>query len=160
MRCLYQLGSIALAVLNYAFAQTTPVTSANFPQGLLKAPELVNEEKGYCEETKIRSDCHKDFWAHLVWRELRITPSGTVAFLVEDKNEFYCGSAGCSLYLFLKRPDGSFAQILGDGDIGGLNQVKVLKSIKNNYYDLQKTERDGKTQEIYRWKDSSYVVQR
>jgi len=153
------LFSIVFSAFDCALAQTNPVASGNLPQGVLKAPQLANEEKEYCDSVRNKSGCHDAFRAKISWRELRITPSGTVAILTEITNEESCGSSGCSLYLFLKRPDGNFVQILGDGDIGSLNQVSVLKSITNGYYDLQKTESDGKTRDNYRWKGSRYVLQ-
>jgi hypothetical protein len=159
MRSLYTLASIALAVFNSALAQTNTVISGNLPQGVLNTVQLADDEKEYCDDHQNKNDCHEAFRANLSWRELRITPSGTVSILVEDKNNEFCGSGGCSLYLFLKRSDGIFVQILGDGDIGDLTQVGVLKSVTNGYYDLQKTRADGKTHDVYRWQGRRYVVQ-
>jgi hypothetical protein len=92
-----------------------------------------------------------------LWRQLLIAPSGQAAILVESKNMGSCGSAGCSLYLFVRQPDGEFIQVLGmQGDTGALERIKVLKTVTEDHYNIQKTWADGKTHTIYQWNGMRY----
>jgi hypothetical protein len=68
-----------------------------------------------------------------------------------------CGTAGCSLYLFVQQPDAKFVQILGtNGETGALGDIRVLKDITKGHYAIQKTWRDGKTRTIYSWDGARY----
>jgi hypothetical protein len=74
---------------------------------------------------------------------------------VENRNIGACGSAGCSLSLFLETAKGAFTQVLGQqGDVGDVN---VLKSVTNSYYDLQKIWDDGETTTLYKWNGRRYT---
>jgi len=77
--------------------------------------------------------------------------------LVQNNNTGFCGTAGCALRLFIIETDGRFAQILGrDGEVGSLDQVRVLKTITHGHFDIQKGWRDDKRHTIYRWQGSGY----
>jgi hypothetical protein len=92
-----------------------------------------------------------------LWDELVVTPQGRTAILVENHNIGACGSAGCTLYLFLQRQDMAFVQVLGAyGEVGALHQVNAMKSVSGGYYNIQKTWRDGKTRTIYGWDGERY----
>jgi hypothetical protein len=41
-----------------------------------------------------------------MWRELLVAPRGLPAILVENRNAGFCGSAGCSLDLFIQQKMG------------------------------------------------------
>jgi len=126
------------------------------PPGVLKA--LAADEKEYCDQFlgSFKKGCQQKFRANLLWRQLLITPSGQFAILVESNNMGFCGSAGCSLYLFVQR-DTKFVQALGTtGGIGALDRVAVLKTVSAGYYDIQITWRDGNTPTIYRWDGQRY----
>jgi len=131
--------------------------SKSLPPGVLNA--LAGDEKDYCEQFlgDYKKGCHQTFRANLFWLELEITPSGQVAILVENHNMGACGSAGCSLYLFVKKPDAKFIQILGtDGETGALGDITVLKDITKGHFNIQKTWREGKTQTLYLWDGLRY----
>ena len=126
--------------------------------GVLKA--LASDEKDYCDEFlgDFKKGCSQAFRAHLLSRELVITPSGQAAILVENRKS--CGSAGCSLSLFVQQPDEKFVQVLGRaGEVGTLGSVKVLKAVTNGHYNIQKTWHDGKTQTLYLWDGFRYSAQ-
>ncbi len=138
--------------------ESTAKSSKGLPPGIIKA--LAKDEQEYCDQFEVKKSCHQKFRANLVWRELFITPSGQSAFLVESYNMGFCGSAGCSLYLFVRQSDANFVQVLGNsGGVGTLGHVKVLKSLTEGHYDIKKTWRDGKTTTIYRWDGARYSAQ-
>ncbi len=125
--------------------------------GVLKA--LAADEAEYCDEFEgdFRKGCQQTFRANLRWRELPIAPRKPPAILVEICNIGFCGSAGCSLTLFIEQPDSDFVQSLGtQGDVGDIDDVSVLRTTAAGHYDIQKTWADGKTHTIYRWRDSRY----
>lgn len=127
------------------------------PSGVVKA--LASDATIYCDEfdDSFKKGCEESFLVNLMWRELSVTPKGLPAALVENRNMGFCGSAGCSLSLFIQRPDSQFIQALGtDGDVGNLDELKLLKTTTGGYYDIQKTWADGKTHTIYRWSGSEY----
>jgi len=127
------------------------------PPGVVKA--LHADEKLYCDQFlgSFKKGCHQTFRANLLWRQLVITPSGQAAILVESKSMGDCGSAGCSLFLFLQRTDGHFVQVLGtQGDVGAVERVEVLKDVTRDHYDIQKTWADGKRHTIYKWDGLRY----
>jgi hypothetical protein len=131
--------------------------SKSLPPGVLRA--LAEDENDYCEQFlgDYKKGCHQTFQANLLWLELEIAPSEQVAILVENHNLGACGSAGCSLYLFVQLPDAKFVQVLGtDGESGALGDIKVLKDITKGHYNIQKTWRDGKTQTLYLWDGRRY----
>lgn len=68
-----------------------------------------------------------------------------------------CGSAGCTLYLFVLQSDGKVTQVLGpQGDIGELGRITVLKTLTEGHYDIEKKWSDGKTSTIYKWHGLRY----
>lgn len=138
--------------------QADSTKSKSLPPGIVKA--LAFDEKEYCDQFSgsFKKGCKQSFRAHLLWRELEISPEGRTAFLVENHNMGACGSAGCSLYLFVQQPNAKFTQVLGTmGDVGALDSVKILTTVNANYYDIQKLWHDGKTQTIYRWDGQRYT---
>jgi hypothetical protein len=127
------------------------------PPGVLKV--LATDEKEYCDRFlgDFRKGCDQNFRANLLWRQFRITPSGQTAILVEIRNMGFCGSAGCSLRLFVQQPDGEFIQVLGtQGDAGTLARIEALRTVTNDHYDIQKTWADGKTRTIFQWNGVRY----
>jgi hypothetical protein len=149
-------GSICLIVALSCGLQASGAKARSLPPGVLTA--LASDEQAFCDQFlgQWKVTCHQTFRAHLLWRELLIAPSRQTAILIENHNVGFCGSAGCSIYLFLQR-DATCIQVLEThGDTGTLRKVKVLKSITNGHYDLQKTWADDKTQTIYRWNGSQY----
>jgi hypothetical protein len=133
------------------------VKTQSLPRGVLKA--LAADEKEYCDQFlgDFKMGCKQKFRANLLWRQLPIAPSGQVAILVENDNIGFCGSAGCSLDLFVQQPNAKFVQVLGKtGDVGTLDRVAVLKTVSAGYYNIQITWTDGKTQTIYRWDGQRY----
>jgi hypothetical protein len=138
--------------------QSDGTRSKSLPTALIQA--LSGDEKAYCEQFlgDFRKGCHRTFRANLSWRELVISPSGEAGILVENGNTGFCGTAGCSIYLFVQQPAGSFLQVLGRrGDIGTLTRVAVLNEITRGHYDVQVTWSDGKTHTRYRWNGARYV---
>ena len=135
-------------------------TSGKLPNNILKA--MAEDESDYCDQwlDEYREGCSERFRRNLLWRTLVITPSGKTAILVENHNMGACGTAGCTLYLFALQSRNKFSQILEpDGDVGNLQKsIKVLKTVTNGYYDLQKTWADGKTTERYKWKGTRYFA--
>jgi hypothetical protein len=134
-----------------------PATSTSLPPGVLKA--LAGDERNFCEQFlgDYKKGCHQTFRDNLLWLELEIAPSKQPAFLVENHNLGACGSAGCSLYLFIKKSDVRFVQVLGtDGEVGALGDVEVLKDITRGYYNILKTWHDGKRQTLYLWDGQRY----
>ena len=133
--------------------------SGTLPPGVVKA--LAKYEKEYCEEFlgEFRKGCHQKFRANLLWQPLVITQSGQTAFLVENRNSGFCGSAGCDLYLFAPQSRGKFVQILGtyaDTETGTLESTAVLNVATKDHYNIQKTWRDGKTCTLYLWDGARY----
>jgi hypothetical protein len=148
-----------LAILGFGFphSQADHAPSEGMPQGVVNA--LAADEKKYCDQflEDFKKDCGRKFRANLSWRELLITPLGKTAILVESKNMGFCGSAGCSLYLFVQQSNGKFVQILGPhGEVGALANVKTLKTVTKGHFDLQKTWHDAKTRTTYQWNGSWY----
>lgn len=131
--------------------------SKPLPFGVAKA--LAADTAIYCDEfdDSFKKGCEETFLVNLMWCKLSVSPAGLPALLVENRNLGFCGSAGCSLSLFLQQPDGQFVQTFGtDGEVGTLDEVKVLKTITDGHYDMQKTWADGKTHTIYRWTGGHY----
>jgi hypothetical protein len=127
------------------------------PSGVLHA--LAADQKEYCDQFlgEFKRGCGQKFQANLVWGELLIAPSGQTAILVESKNLGFCGTMGCSLYLFVGQPEGKFTQVLGmQGETGELDRIKVLKTITKDHFDIQKTWANGKNRTIYRWSGERY----
>jgi hypothetical protein len=127
------------------------------PNGVIHA--LSENEKTFCDQWlgSYRKGCREVFRQNLWWREIRITPFGKSAVLVESRNMSFCGSAGCSIYLFTETSNGTFKQYLGkDGDVGSLVRFKVLETITDGHYDLQKTWADGSTRTTYKWNGKLY----
>jgi hypothetical protein len=128
----------------------------NLPTGVLTA--LHTDEEEYCRQF-LKKDCHRIFRANLPWRELVISPTDQTAILVENHNMGFCGSLGCSLYLFLSQKDGKYIQVLGtQGETGALSSIKLLETVTNGHRDLQKTWRDDEMQTIYKWNGMRYVA--
>lgn len=149
------VGAVVLIVC--AYAPLHGADSKSLPRGVLKA--LAVDEKQYCEQFvgSYRNGCHQTFRTNLLWSELEIVPSQRTAILVENHNVGACGSAGCSLYLFDKEPDGTFTQVLGkSGETGALGDIRVSKEITKGHYNITKTWRDGKTQTLYLWDGVRY----
>ena len=122
-----RLTAIAILALPIVLTpQEYEAKSKTLPPGVLKA--LSGDKKAYCDRFEDKSDCREEFQSNLLWRELEIAPSEANAVLVENRNAGACGSAGCRLSLFIQIPNGKFVQVLGtDGEVGELNQVKILK---------------------------------
>jgi hypothetical protein len=151
------LGGVALAMCICVSAVGHNATSKSLPLGVLKA--LAADENAYCEQFvgDRKKGCRHDFRFKLSWLALKIAPSEQAAILVENRNLGACGSAGCSLNLFVQQPNAGFVQVLGtDGETGELTDIKVLHDLTNGHYNLQKTWRDGKTQTLYVWDGLRY----
>jgi hypothetical protein len=121
---------------------------------------MRGDAKDYCDQWvgSYRSGCRDKFRRNLLWQRITITPSGEEAIVVENHNMGACGSAGCSLSLLTKAPNGTFTQILGtQGNVGTVTQIRVLKSVTSGHYDLQKTWADEKTTTLYRWSMTRYM---
>jgi hypothetical protein len=148
---------VALVTCICAALQGQSVKSESLPLSVLKA--LAKEEREYCDEFEYKKSCHQNFRANLLWRVLVITPSGQDAILVENRNEGFCGLAGCALRLFVQQPDAKFVQVLGmDGEIGTLGSVEVLKTVTNGHYNIQTTWHDGRTFTLYSWGRLRYTA--
>jgi hypothetical protein len=150
-------GVTALVLCICTSLQGGNAKSKSLPLGVLRA--LAGDERDYCEQFlgDYRKGCHQKFRSNLLWLQLEVAPSEQVAILVENHNLGACGSAGCSLYLFVQQPDARFVQVLGlDGETGTLEDIRVLKDITKGHYNIQKTWRDGKTQTLYRWDGLRY----
>jgi hypothetical protein len=153
----YTLGIVALVTCACVAIHAADAKPKNLPPGVLVA--LARDQKDYCAQFlgDYKKGCRQTFQANLLWLELDVTPSGEAAILVENHNMGACGSAGCTLYLFVRRPEAKFVQVLGThGDVGELGAVSVLKEITKGHYNIQKTWRDGKTQSLYFWDGSRY----
>jgi hypothetical protein len=120
---------------------------------------LASDEKAYCEQFlgAFKKGCRQDFRSDLVWREIEVSPTQT-GFLIELHNVMgECGSAECTLYVFLWQPNGKFTQVLGtQGDVGELGRITVLKTVNKGHYDIKKTWLDGKTNTICKWDGLRY----
>lgn len=143
-----------------------PLSHANeshakpLPPGVLQA--MANDEKEYCNQSTegLTNTCREKFRANLLWRTLELTPGKRIGFLVENHNLGACGTAGCSLYLFVEEKKGSFIQVLGqDGDVGYLESIAVLTSITTGHFDILKVWADGKNRTIYTWSERRYLPQ-
>src|ERR1700752_602282 len=97
------------------FAGQSPTNGGqlkNLPPGVVAA--LATDEKAYCDQFlgDFKRDCKQNFRANVLWRQLVIGLTGQGAILVESHNMGQCGSAGCSLYLFVQQPNAKFVQVL------------------------------------------------
>jgi len=143
------------AILYFPAASGQDVSEASsrqLPPGVLRA--LAKDEAAYCEQylDDNKKGCREAFQSNLLWRQLVIAPSGQTALLVESHNIGFCGSKGCSLYVFLEGPNREYSQVLGKhGSTGALADVEVLKTVTRGHYNLEKTWSDGTTKELYRW---------
>ena len=148
---------MALLASSRMLPQAENTQPKSLPSGVLQA--LARDEKDYCDQFlgELKNNCKQTFRANLMWREVELSqPHERTAFLIEIHNMGACGSAGCTLYLFVQQ-DAKFVQILGiHGDVGDLDSVRVLKSATRGYYDIQKTQRNGKTATIYKWDGKRY----
>jgi len=87
-----------------------------------------------------------------------LTPSGDNAIVLENHNMGACGSAGCTIYVFLRQPNGGYLQVLGtQGNVGSLERISVLPTLTKGYFDLQKTWADGKTKSVFSWDGLRYI---
>jgi hypothetical protein len=137
---------------------TQKLESKQLPPGVLKA--LAPQAKAYCDQFlgSFKKGCHETFRTKLRWRQLVVTQSNNVAFLVEDDNTGACGSAGCALFLFGPK-ESHFVQILGtQGDVGTLEEIHVLKTSTNGYYDVQKSWKSSHGVTAYRWNGQRYTA--
>jgi hypothetical protein len=153
----YRMSVVMLALVSCGCLrlQANSTKSKSLPPGVLGA--LAADEKDYCDRFlgDFKKGCHRTFRAHLLWRQLVITPSGQPAILVENGES--CGSAGCTLSLFVQQSDTKFVQVLGTGvEVGTLRQIKILKTVTNGHYDIQKIWHDGKTHTVYSWDGTRY----
>jgi hypothetical protein len=125
--------SLALFVLllNCPRPQADTTEPKVLPNGVLVG--LVRAQELYCEDqfgNKHEKGCDKKFASHLQWSEVVIAPAAETAILVENQNQGLCGLAGCALYRFVQKADGSYAQVLGKQcDVGTLKRFAVLKEI-------------------------------
>ena len=145
-----------LLTLSWAdFAQNSEV---EVPSGVLQA--LAGSQREHCASLANRKGCAEDFKAHLAALEVRLSPTGKIGILVENRNVGFCGSAGCDLWLFIAVGGGStFKQVWGkDGEVGSIKQVKALESVTNGFYDLRKVWADGKTHTDYQWTGTQYAA--
>jgi hypothetical protein len=145
------------AAFSYLSLSADGAKSKKLPPGIFKA--LAADEREYCDQFlgDFKKGCEQNFRASLLWHQLLIAPSGQAAILVESENVGSCGSAGCSLYLFVQQRGGEFIQVLGmQGDTGTLERIKVLKTVTKDHYNIQKTWADGKTHTIYQWNGMRY----
>jgi len=155
-----QWAAVICVSAAFAFAQQSETQGAKgLPMGVVQA--MASDQKDFCDQWlgSYRKGCRNKFRENLWRRRLVIAPSGTEAILVDSRNRGYCGSAGCSLYLFKQASSMAFIQILGReriGEVGTLAQVKVLEATTNGYYDLQKTWADEETTTVYKWDGSRY----
>jgi len=147
---------LCLAVFACSLLSSAGAQSNTLAPGILKA--LRSDELQCCKQASggFEESCHRTFVANLRWRELRVAPEKT-GIVVENRNQGFCGSAGCALHLLIQRSDGSFAEVLDE--VGALGSLRSLKSITKGYYDLQKTSADHRTKTIYRWDGSGYVAE-
>jgi hypothetical protein len=150
------IGLVCLALLA-CFVASAGAQPNSLAPGILQA--LRSDELQRCKQVsgKFEERCHRSFVANLRWRELRVTPSGKTGILIENRNQGFCGSAGCALHLFLRQSDGTFAEVLDE--VGALGSIAVLKAVTKNSYDLQKISSDRRTRTIYRWDGSMYSAE-
>jgi len=94
-------GVVALVSCACMSLQGSTANSKSLPLGIVKA--LAGDEKAYCDQLSwdFKKGCKQSFLQNLLWRELEMSPRGRTATLVENHNMGACGSAGCSLYLFV-----------------------------------------------------------
>jgi hypothetical protein len=148
------IGIVALLASSRISLQTENTKPKSLPSGVLQA--LARDEKDYCDQFlgDFKKNCKQTFRANLMWREVELSPQGRAAFLIEIHSVGACGSAGCTLYVFVQQRNTEFVQVLGD--VGDLDSVKILKSATGGYYDIQKTWRNGKTETVYKWDGKRY----
>jgi hypothetical protein len=149
-------GWLVLFVCACSLGGADGMRSHSLPPGVLKA--LAEDELQYCKQVSGGSEnnCHPKFVANLRWRELKIAPSGRIAILVENRNQGFCGTAGCALHLFLRDPDGQYEMVLDE--VGVLRSVQVLKRVTKGNYDILKTGTHREEKTIYRWDGSTYIA--
>jgi len=155
---LASLGTFALLVVCGCIGlYGQPTESKSLPAGVYKA--LAADESAYCAQFlgDFKKGCRQNFRAALTWREIQVSPAQN-AILIELRNIMgACGSAGCTVYVFVQRANGTFVQVLGkQGDVGELGRITVLRTTTKDHYDIQKTWRDGKTHTIYEWDGLRY----
>jgi len=161
MRCMRRTEWILVAarlLVAHATGQQPHKGVQGLPTAVIKS--MAGDAEDYCDLWfgSYRKGCHHKFQQNLLWLKFTITPSGGDAILVENHNMGACGSAGCSLFMFTKAANDTFAQVLGpEGDIGSVTRIRVLKSITNDHYDLQKTWADQQTTTVYKWNGTRYV---
>ena len=129
------------------------------PHALPKA--LAADEEDYCDQWSgsLRKGCRQKFRSNLLWHHVVITPAGDDAIVLESHNMGECGSAGCTIYVFVGQPNGEYAQGLGThGDVGALERITILRTLTKGHYDIQKTWADGHTKSRYRWNGARYSV--
>jgi hypothetical protein len=147
-------------LLNRLQPQNIPTEPTALPAGVLTA--LVPFPEQYCEDQfgdRRKRGCGKQFASHLKWMEVVVAPTGETGILIENQNQGFCGTAGCSLYLVVKA-DGTYAQVLGRlGDVGTLKRFVVLKETTKGHFNVQIAWSDGQGHSNYRWNGSRYATQ-
>ncbi len=156
----FLFGLVALAIFGCVGLSGHTVESKRLPAGIYRA--LASDETAYCAQFlgSFKKGCRQTFRDALIWREIEVSPTQR-AILIELHDVLgQCGSAGCTLYIFLwQRPTERYLQVLGtQGDVGELARISVLKTTTKDHYDLQKTWREGKTHTVYKWNGLRYAA--
>jgi len=89
---------------------------------------MAKDEAEYCDQFlgDYQKGCGAAFGSNLLWSWLVIAPSGQKGILVEIGNIGYCGSAGCSIFIFAQRPNGEYIQVFGKhGSVAALARIKI-----------------------------------
>jgi hypothetical protein len=154
------IALVALAMFGCIGLNGQTAAPKRLPAGIYSA--LASDETAYCAQFlgSFKKGCRQTFRANLIWREIEVSPTQS-AILIELHDVLgQCGSAGCTLYIFLQRqPTGTYIQVLGThGEVGDLARISVLKTTTKGHYDVQKTWHDGNTHTVYKWNGLRYVA--
>jgi len=154
------VGLIALVMLGCIGLNGQTPEPKRLAAGIYSA--LASDETAYCAQFlgSFKKGCRQTFRASLIWREIEVSPTQP-AILIELHDVLgQCGSAGCTLYVFLRQQStGKYIQVLGThGEVGDLARIGVLKTTTKDYYDVQKTWHDGKTHTVYKWNGLRYAA--
>lgn len=152
-------GFVVLATFGCIGLDGRTVESTLLPPGIYSA--LASDEAAYCAQFlgSSKKGRRQTFRADLVWREIDVSRNQS-AILIELHNVLgQCGTAGCTLYVFVRQLSGKYDQVLGmQGEVGELARISVLKTTTNEHYDIRKTWRDGKNHTLYKWNGLRYAA--
>jgi hypothetical protein len=152
----------SIAVTQVASAQESiarPLADERVSSELVQGIEaaLKKEEGLNCAEDPGPSDCRTHFREAITVKPVVLSPSGQRGLMVEISLFTFCGSGGCSVYIF-KQDGKTYKEILSE--LGDIDSFVFAKTVTDGFYDV--TVNGGSIgsplHTKYIWNGSEYVL--